>query len=91
MKVQVSNTIEVSDEQRVQLGAVLNGSLKPKRWGNRQEFKDLVWQEGQNWPHALADLYAELADPDTEKEPEEDLLGGDDEDLLGEDALEDLL
>jgi hypothetical protein len=95
MKVQVVETVEVTDEQRYALGAVLDWQVKPKRMGSRAEFKTFVWEHGSGWAAMLDSLHGEVPGV-TPAGDDEDLLGGDedllggDEDLLGDD-LEDLL
>ena len=84
MKVNVYETIEISDEQRVQLGAILDGRVKPKRQATRDEIKSFVWDRGSSWAEDLADDYRhdfEDADADV-VDADEDLLGMDDEDLI---------
>jgi len=80
VKVNIYETIEVSDEQRVHLAVVLDGGkIKPKRQATRDEIKAFVWAEGSDWEIALADQYNEaLADGGNEPEPEDDLIGDDD-------------
>lgn len=101
MKVNIYETVEISDEQRVQLAVVLDeGKVKPKRQATRDEIKDFIWSEGESWATALADQYNEaLADAGAEPEPEderesvdpdvddEDLLGDSDDDLDDEDLI----
>ena len=90
MKVSIYETVQVSDEQRVMLGAVLDGTVKPKRQATRDELKAFIWEHGSGWEADLADTHSgtfggsddepEQAEPDED----EDLIGGDDdlEDLL---------
>jgi hypothetical protein len=90
MKVQVVETVEVTDEQRYALGAVLDWQVKPKRMGSRAEFKTFVWEHGSGWAAMLDSLHGEVPGvAPADDDDDEDLLGGD-EDLLGDD-LEDLL
>lgn len=90
MKVNIYETVEITDEQRVKLGAVLDGKVKPKRQATRDEIKGFVWTHGQDWETALSDAWREEfdkpegTDAEPADEPEEDLLGtvdGDPEDL----------
>jgi hypothetical protein len=95
VKVNIYETVEISDEQRVQLAVVLDeGKTKPKRQATRDEIKDFIWSEGASWATSLADQYNEaLADAGTEPEPEDDNQNlidegkepnePEDEDLLG--------
>lgn len=83
MKVSISNTIEVTDEQREMLARVLDGKGGRKRKATREEFRSFIWAEGEDWAIALSDQYAEetgaaAAPADDE---EEDLLG-----LIGDDS-----
>ena len=57
MKVNIYETVEISDEQRVQLGAVLDGRVKPKRQATREEIKSYIWDRGSRWDSELADDY----------------------------------
>lgn len=72
MKVNVYQTVEVTDEQRVMLGALIDGATKPKRQATRDEIKEFVWENGANWEVELTDLWTtrfeEGADNDTEAE-----------------------
>lgn len=99
MKVNIYETVEVTDEQRVKLGAVLDGRVKPKRQATREELKSYIWEHGQSWETELSNDYArhdfeeaETGSPEAlqleELETEESLVF-DDEDLIGED--EDLI
>lgn len=100
MKVTVHQTVEISEEQRLQLGAVLTGKIKPKHWATRDQIKEFLWEKGEGWAVELAELYS--AAFETTEEPDvdgllkayeegrlspSDLLGDEDEDLLGEDLL----
>lgn len=97
MKVNIYETVEISDAQRVELANVLDGKInKPKRQATRDEIKTFIWDEGNGWEKVLADLVNELAaETGTEAEPEdepEDEPEAEDEDLLGDsDEDEDLL
>lgn len=72
MKVNVYQTVEVSDEQRVMLAALVDGVTKPKRQATRDEIKEFVWESGADWEVELTDLWTqrfeEGADNDTEAE-----------------------
>lgn len=72
MKVNVYQTVEVNDEQRVMLGALIDGVTKPKRQATRDEIKEFVWENGANWEVELTDLWTtrfeESADNDVEAE-----------------------
>lgn len=57
MKVNVYQTVEVSDEQRVQIANLVDGALKPKRQATRDEIKEFVWEAGAEWEAELADLW----------------------------------
>ena len=86
MKVNVNEQIEISDEQRFMLGAVLSGSLKPKKFASRDEIKTWAWEHGASWDTDLTDAHkdrfqAELP-ADENDDPMEDLLGEDDEGLI---------
>lgn len=86
MKVAVYETMEISDEERVAIAALLDGDGAKKRKASAGEMKAWLWEQGANWRSALG--------TGDVSEPDEDLLG-EGEDLLGtgEDAdpLEDLI
>lgn len=76
MKVNIYETIEISDEQRVALARQIDGEDAKKRQATRDEIKEFVWEQGSDWAEALSD-------GDTRpSEPDEDLIGGEDEDDL---------
>lgn len=95
MRVNVYETIEISDAQRVDLANVLDNQVnKPKRIATRDEIKAYAWSNGKNWEKALEDEVDFLVNGGGEEGPtyeaaSDDLLGdaedllGDDEDLLG--------
>ena len=56
MKVSISNTIEVTDEQREALARVLDGEGSRKRKATRDEFRKFIWAEGNQWAEALTEL-----------------------------------
>lgn len=85
MKVTVHQTVEISEEQRLQLGAVLTGKIKPKHWATRDQIKEFLWEKGEGWAVELAELYS--AAFETTEEPDDDLLG-DDEDLDPDNLLD---
>lgn len=76
MKVAVYQTMEVTDEQRVEIAALLDGDGGKKRKASAAEMKEWLWQQGAGWQAALGSGEPEDA--------AEDLLGTDDllEDLL---------
>jgi hypothetical protein len=89
MKVSIYETVQVSDEQRVMLGAVLDGQVKPKRQATRDELKAFIWEHGSGWEADLANTHSGVFGGGDEPEPEE---ADEDEDLIGgDDDLEDLL
>lgn len=94
MKVNIYETVEVTDEQRVKLGALLDGKLKPKRQATREEIKAFVWENGESWEKELTNWYrsvfeeAETGTPEAEELAE---LEAELEDLLGTDDDEDLI
>lgn len=100
MKVNIYETVEITDEQRVKLAAVLDGRLKPKRQATRDEIKAYVWERGSSWEKELAYDFrhdfeeAETGSPEAtelaEVEAEESLVFEDD-DLIGETDDEDLI
>jgi len=58
MRVNVYETVEIDDEQRVRLANVLDGEIaKPKRNATRDEIKEFVWEHGAGWAQALTDFW----------------------------------
>lgn len=55
MKVNLYETVEVSNEQRVKLGRLLDGTQAKKRIATRDELKAYIWQHGQAWDVQLED------------------------------------
>lgn len=91
MKVNIYTTVEVSDEQRVQIAAEIDGEGAKKRAATRDEMKAFVWREGENWASALSgDNEAEPVEPAESDDEREAANGngveaedeGDDEDFL---------
>lgn len=81
MKVNIYETIEVSDAQRVALARQIDGDGAKKRQATRDEIKEFVWQHGIRWE----DVLEGRENPQSEDEPETD------EDLIGDDEDEDLI
>lgn len=80
VKVNIYETIEVSDEQRVALARRIDGDGAKKRQATRDEIKAFVWEHGSSWADVL-----EGGSPEPTAAEDEDLLGtddGDDEDLI---------
>lgn len=84
MKVQILESVEVTDEQRYALAAMLDGK---KRLATRVEAKDFIWRHGSNWANVLAGIPGATTPP----APRVDSApaGEDDEDLLGTAPVED--
>lgn len=66
MRVKISETVDVSDEQRLAIAKKLHGPTAKKDHATREELKDFVWRGGRDWALLLqrSDEYAE------------DLIGG---------------
>lgn len=81
MKVNLYKTVQVSDEQRVQIANVIDGAVS-RRKATRDELKEFIWDQGELWDETLADKFAILSGDDApaEEEPEDDTV-----------SLEDLL
>lgn len=75
MKVNIDKTLEVTDEQRKEIAAVLDGEGAKRRDATRDEMKEFIWTHGANWENVLIG-----SDVDDQSEPDEDLIGGDDSD-----------
>ena len=92
MKVNIYETVEISDEQRVQLGAVLDGRVKPKRQATREEIKSYVWDRGSSWDSDLSDDYRhDFEEAETGSKEANDLAEIELDDLLGTNDDEDLI
>jgi hypothetical protein len=65
VKVKISVTEEVTDEQRLAIAKKLHGPEAKKDQATREELKDFVWRGGRDWA-----LLLQRAD-----EFEEDLIG----------------
>lgn len=76
MKVNVYETVEVSDEQRVEIARQVDDVGAKKRQATRDEIKAFVWEHGSRWEDVLSG-----------EEQQEDLLGTDED----EPSLDDLL
>lgn len=100
MKVNVYETVEVSDQQRIMIAQVLDESLTPKRKATRAEMKTFVWDQGSEWASSLNHFWAERFGPagaamaavDEPEDEDADLLGllGDNEEPEDEDDEPDL-
>lgn len=51
MKVKLNNTEEVTDDQRVAIGARLG--KRPGQQASRDECRDFIWQHGASWAQLL--------------------------------------
>lgn len=74
MKVNIDKTLQVSDEQRKAIAALLDGEGAKAREATRDEMKDFIWNHGSSWEHVLTNptdgpLYDDDAPVD------EDLVG----------------
>lgn len=75
MKVNVAIQVNITDEQRVMLGGLLTGRLKPKYYATRDDVKEWVAEHGEKaWETDLEDAYADRfqAEPEVEVEAEPD-------------------
>lgn len=53
MKVKISETVEVSDEQRLAIARALHGPNAKKDHATREQLKDFVWRGGRDWAQLL--------------------------------------
>lgn len=103
MKVNISHTLFLEDEEVSRIADVLDGRLS-KRLAKREEVKGYLWSHGKDWSVALDEDHEALFGPTEKAAPDdsdEDLIGApaeaSDEDLIGApsesagDTLEDLL
>ena len=83
MKANVAIQVIITNEQRIRLGAVKTGKLKPKYYASRDDVKAWVAEHGEkDWATDLEDAYADRFQAEAEPEADEDLIGGDDEPLI---------
>lgn len=68
MKVMIDVTVEVTEENRVQLARIIDGEGTKKRIATRNELKAFIWRHGEDWATALGDQFNEATEDD-------DLLG----------------
>lgn len=54
MKVKISETVDVSDEQRLAIAKTLHGPKAKKDHATRDELKDYVWKHGRDWAELLS-------------------------------------
>lgn len=73
MKVNIYETVQVSDEQRIAIAREIDGDGAKKRQATRDEIKDFIWSEGRNWASVLEG--GEPSNPEDEDDSDEDLLG----------------
>lgn len=67
MKVNVAIQVNLTDEQRVALGALLTGRLKPKYYASRDDVKAWVAEHGEkDWATDLEDAYTDRFQADAE-------------------------
>lgn len=75
MKVNIYETVEVSDEDRVNIAKTIDGEGSKKRQATREEIKAFVWENGASWETSLSDLIQELGEEaEEESEDLEDLI-----------------
>ena len=87
MKVNIYETIEISGEDRLRLGAVLSGQQKPKYNATRDEIKQFVWENGEGWEDALTEAFNEKfsapeEEDDADDYADDDYDGDSDDDLI---------
>lgn len=66
MKVNIYETVEVSDEQRVAIARQLDGDGAKKRQATRDEIKEFIWTHGSSWESALDREVDDAPLPDTD-------------------------
>jgi hypothetical protein len=66
MKVNIYETVEVSDEQRIQIADLADRKVS-KRQATREEIKDFIWTEGSGWELSLEALHRNFTKPDVEE------------------------
>ena len=49
MKVKISETVDVSDEQRLAIAKLLHGENAKKDHATREELKEFVWKHGRDF------------------------------------------
>lgn len=80
MKISINETLEVSDEQRVQIADILDAE-RTKRQATRDEMKAFIWALGSDWEALLATewdaQFALRAVPDLDEDADVPLDGMD--------------
>lgn len=61
MKISIYQTIEITDEQRKEIGALLG-----VKWPSRDQLKDFFWRHGENWQAALTSSTTSAGEHDAE-------------------------
>jgi hypothetical protein len=75
VRVNLYQTVEWSDADRVKLAGLLDGDGSKPRQATRDEIKAFMWEYGRHWPAALAGGVANVPVPDGLANTGEDLLG----------------
>lgn len=66
MKVNIDQTIQVSDEQRQAIARQIDGEGAKKRDATRDEIKAFIWRHGESWETALDRDVDDAPEPDPE-------------------------
>lgn len=77
MKVNIYETVEVSDEQRVEIARRIDDAGSKKRQATRDEIKSFIWEHGARWESVLSGEPTQGNDEpetDDDEEQDEDLL-----------------
>lgn len=82
MKVNIYETVGVTDEERFLIAAFYDGEGSPRRQASRDEIKEFVWSYGRNWLEELLNFSRKW--PQTDDDPanpaEAEETGNEDED-----------
>lgn len=74
MKVNIYETVEVSDQQRTDLARLLDGDGAKKRIATRDEIKAYIWLKGNGWDIDLQDEVDKLAPAAADDPTDDDLI-----------------
>lgn len=82
MKVNIYETVEVTDAERYAMGAFFDGPDAKRRQATRDEMKEFIWIYGKGWKAALT---GEPQGQDAVDDPDgtfvDDIIGSTEEDL----------
>lgn len=75
MRARILQTVEITNDERKAIAALLDGSGGKPRMASQNECRDFVWNKGEQWQNWLVD-----GGPMEPVDLDDDLLGDDDDD-----------